>query len=79
MNKSIWLKGSPGIGSEGYISLKRHRKFYGCEIKPEYYKTASSNLELAIRIRDNGNQGLFDQVENQSEELSDVDVETEIG
>lgn len=68
-----------GIGSEGYISLKRHRKFYGCEIKPEYHKTAISNLELAIRIRDNGNQGLFDQVENQFEELSDVDAETEIG
>ena len=25
-----------GIGSEGYVSLQRGRRFYGCEIKPEY-------------------------------------------
>src|SRR6185437_4395317 len=26
-----------GIGSEGYVSLKRDRRFYGCEIKDEYH------------------------------------------
>jgi len=33
-----------GIGSEGYSSLKRDRRFYGCEIKDEYVATARKNL-----------------------------------
>jgi len=47
-----------GIGSEGYVSLggvspktgKRvfePRRFYGCELKPEYYAQACRNLEKA--------------------------------
>lgn len=49
-----------GIGSEGFVSLggispktKRSiqdaRRFYGCELKPEYYDQAIKNLELAKR------------------------------
>lgn len=38
-----------GIGSEGYIALKNGRRFYGCEIKPEYLAEAKENLALAIR------------------------------
>ena len=38
-----------GIGSEGYQSLLLGRKFYGCELKPEYYKAACMNLERAER------------------------------
>ena len=34
-----------GIGSEGYQALKQGRRFYGCELKKEYYKTALRNLE----------------------------------
>lgn len=34
-----------GIGSEGYIAVKRGRRFYGCELKDEYYKTALKNIE----------------------------------
>lgn len=41
-----------GIGSEGYVSLKRGRRFYGCEIKKEYHVTALANLDRAIRERD---------------------------
>jgi hypothetical protein len=41
-----------GIGSEGYISLKLGRRFYGTEIKKEYYDACLKNLERAVRIRD---------------------------
>ncbi len=40
-----------GIGSEGYIALKHERRFYGCEIKPEYLAAAKVNLERAIVAR----------------------------
>lgn len=36
-----------GIGSEGYVALKHDRRFYGCELKQEYYETACMNLRLA--------------------------------
>jgi len=36
-----------GIGSEGYEALKLGRRFYGCEIKPEYYEEACRNLAIA--------------------------------
>ena len=36
-----------GIGSEGYVSLLEGRRFYGCEIKPEYHKQAKKNLNVA--------------------------------
>jgi DNA modification methylase len=49
-----------GIGSEGYVSLggkspktgKRvvdSRRFYGCELKPEYHKQALKNLASAVK------------------------------
>jgi len=34
-----------GIGSEGYVALKRGRRFYGCEIKNEYYAEANRNIK----------------------------------
>lgn len=34
-----------GVGSEGHVSLKLDRRFYGCEIKPEYIKCAKKNLK----------------------------------
>jgi DNA modification methylase len=48
-----------GIGSEGYVSLGGKspktgrsitdtRRFYGCELKPEYHKQALKNLNKAI-------------------------------
>ncbi len=36
-----------GIGSEGYIAIKRDRKFIGCELKESYYNVAIKNLEIA--------------------------------
>jgi len=41
-----------GIGSEGYEALKLGRRFYGCEIKQEYYDAMILNLERALRIKD---------------------------
>lgn len=38
-----------GIGSEGYVSLLNDRRFYGTELKPEYYATCCRNLERAER------------------------------
>lgn len=36
-----------GIGSEGYVSIKNDRKFYGCELKDEYHSAACANLRKA--------------------------------
>lgn len=52
-----------GIGSEGYVSVggaspktKRSiadpRRFYGCELKDEYYRAAKANLERACATRE---------------------------
>jgi len=48
-----------GIGSEGYVSLKHRRRFYGCEIKHEYFDTCKRNLDRAIEARQ-GQVLLFD-------------------
>lgn len=48
-----------GIGSEGYIALKRGRRFYGCELKDKYHETALLNLERAIEARKSEQAGLF--------------------
>lgn len=49
-----------GIGSEGYVSLQRGRKFYGCELKPEYHAQACKNLSKAELIREQDTKTLFD-------------------
>lgn len=36
-----------GIGSEGYESLRRDRRFHGIELKPEYFDAAVKNLRRA--------------------------------
>lgn len=36
-----------GIGSEGYVAVKEGRRFYGCEIKPEYHAQACRNISNA--------------------------------
>ena len=38
-----------GIGSEGHEAIKLGRRFYGCEIKPEYIAAAHKNLQRAHR------------------------------
>ncbi|AMV30862.1 DNA methylase [Pirellula sp. SH-Sr6A] len=51
-----------GIGSEGFVSvggkspktklsIRDPRRFYGCELKPEYYKQACKNITSAVKNR----------------------------
>jgi hypothetical protein len=49
-----------GIGSEGYVSLQRGRRFYGCELKPEYHAQALKNLASAQRKHAADTRTLFD-------------------
>lgn len=51
-----------GIGSEGYMSLKHGRRFYGCELKDTYYQTALTNMERAIEARKSEQGGLFKEL-----------------
>jgi hypothetical protein len=51
-----------GIGSEGYVSLKLGRKFYGCELKKEYHTAAIRNCERAIRQCNEESKSLFDGI-----------------
>lgn len=48
-----------GIGSEGYQSIKRGRRFYGCEIKDEYIQAARVNLARAEQSADTEAAMLF--------------------
>ena len=48
-----------GIGSEGYVSLQRGRRFYGCELKDEYHATALRNLMRAVESRKSEQADLF--------------------
>jgi DNA modification methylase len=49
-----------GIGSEGYVSVQRGRRFYGCELKPEYHSQALKNLASAQRKHAADSRTLFD-------------------
>jgi DNA modification methylase len=51
-----------GIGSEGFMSVKLGRRFYGCEIKDEYHAAAQRNLVRAEKIAAESNRTLFDMV-----------------
>ncbi len=51
-----------GIGSEGYVALMNHRKFYGVELKQEYYDKCIENCELALSRRENADKTLFGHV-----------------
>jgi len=50
-----------GIGSEGFISVKHGRRFYGCELKAEYHAAAMKNLDRALRLRDVGGESMLFQ------------------
>jgi len=56
-----------GIGSEGFMSLggkspktkkqiRDPRRFYGCELKPEYHRQALRNLATAVKQSESGKQ-----------------------
>lgn len=50
-----------GIGSEGYIALKLGRRFYGCELKDEYYAAALRNMQRALEAQ-HDQEPLFNKV-----------------
>jgi len=64
-----------GIGSEGYVSIggvspktkksiRDYRRFYGCELKPEYFEAASRNLlDAVINRKPHAVRSLFDDAE----------------
>jgi DNA modification methylase len=53
-----------GIGSEGYIAVKNRRRFYGCELKQEYFDTACRNLEMAERqVKQTVTSDLFAEID----------------
>lgn len=43
-----------GIGSEGYMAIKRGRRYIGCELKPEYFGVAVKNLREAEAASQSG-------------------------
>lgn len=43
----IVLSPFAGIGSEGYVSIKKDRRFVGLELKENYYRQAVKNLQKA--------------------------------
>lgn len=49
-----------GIGSEGFVSIKKGRRYVGCELKPSYWQTAVGNLRRAEA--ESGRLGLFDGI-----------------
>lgn len=51
-----------GIGSEGYQAVQFGRKFFGCELKPAYFKQAVGYLKHAASKLENS-VGLFDVAE----------------
>ena len=48
-----------GIGSEGFSACKLGRRFYGCELKDEYFAAACRNLTRACRINNDSERLLF--------------------
>jgi len=52
-----------GIGSEGYVALKLGRRFYGCELKDEYYAAACRNLANLVEASTR-QPSLFDDEES---------------
>ena len=48
-----------GIGSEGFTALRLNRRFYGCEIKDEYYAACLNNCIRGLRERVSGQLSLF--------------------
>lgn len=49
-----------GIGSEGHVALQNGRRFYGCELKPEYHAQALKNLAKSQKTHAANTRSLFD-------------------
>lgn len=49
MENEIVFSPFAGIGSEGYCAIELGRRFYGCELKTEYFEQAARNIASADR------------------------------
>lgn len=56
-----------GLGTTGYISLLNDRRFYGTEIKPEYFAAANRNCERALQRRKQADSAMFPAFADQQE------------
>ena len=56
-----------GIGSEGYVAVKRGRKFIGSELKESYFKVAANNMAMAVR--ESNQSSLFSFADEDDAEL----------
>jgi DNA modification methylase len=57
-----------GIASEGVVALECKRRFWGCELKPEYWQVGCRNLKNAERERQQGT--LLALMEDAEEEVT---------
>ncbi len=62
-----------GIGSEGYVSLQKGRRFIGTELKPSYFTLAVKNLQDAESFVPVGETVQMD-FESETEEAEDHDT-----
>jgi hypothetical protein len=53
-----------GVGSTGFTAVRRGRRFYGTEMKPEYQQAAIANLARAVKMRNESNRTLFDGLDD---------------
>ena len=51
-----------GIGSEGYVGVLEGRRYYGVELKAEYYREAERNMKRALRARRHRQGNLLGQL-----------------
>lgn len=59
----IVLSPFTGIGSEGYVAVKKGRRFLGAELKESYYRVAIKNLQEAERACRQAQIPLFAELE----------------
>jgi DNA modification methylase len=55
-----------GICSTGFVAVRRGRRFFGTEMKSEYWKAGIANLERAVKMRDESQVMLWDLLESAS-------------
>lgn len=53
-----------GVGSTGFPAVRRGRRFYGTEMKPEYHRAAIANLERATKMREESQTLIWDLAES---------------
>ena len=79
-----------GIGSEGFMALGgkspktgrrivNKRRFYGCELKPEYIAAAKVNMKRATKQHDLESRTLFDDIDDDDIETHDIAKAAEFG